>query len=153
MLTTTSVYMNHNHQFNIIACEQQHNNSNNPYNQCYKTELGLSCEDNLITLIHTNSYTLTRPEVPSPWPIVSLVCSCTSCKQSCRSPWLRCPFLATETPTHKISYTARSNLNHLTRPRKRSHPWLGWEFEMNAMQCKYNRKTVNNHEVLTSGGP
>src|ERR1044072_8245676 len=36
---------------------------------CYKTELGLSCEDNLITLTQTNSYTLTRPEVPSPWPI------------------------------------------------------------------------------------
>ena len=36
---------------------------------CYKTELGLSCDDNLFTLTQTYSEPLTRPEVPSPWPI------------------------------------------------------------------------------------
>src|ERR1044072_9545999 len=99
MLTTTSVYMNHNHQFNIIACEQQHNKSNNPYNQCYKTELGLSCEDNLITLIQTNSYTLTRPEVPSPWPINAPRESCNRNSESTRSVSLEAQLVPT---TNKV---------------------------------------------------
>src|ERR1044072_943386 len=123
MLTTTSVYMNHNHQFNIIACEQQHNNSNNPYNQRYKTELELSCEDNLITLIQTNSYTLTRPEVPSPWPINVPRDTCNRNSESTRSASLAAQLVPTTNKvvlvlilTHITKMAAKRHaLNHITQ--------------------------------------
>src|ERR1044072_8730924 len=39
---------------------------------CYKTELELFCEDNSKSLTQPQSNkTLSRPEVPSPWPISS----------------------------------------------------------------------------------
>src|ERR1044072_2916466 len=53
---------------------------------CYKTELGLSCEDNLVTLTQNILIkALSRPEVPSPWPILVPHETCNRNSESTRS--------------------------------------------------------------------